>query len=54
MTLERPAAALAGGAGVSICAAPAASMAKKVAFLTHPDAYPYRADEVVVRETHMS
>ena len=54
MTLERPAAALAGGAGVSICTAPAASVAEKVAFLSRPDAYPHRADEVVVRETHMS
>ena len=54
MTLERPAAALAGGAGVSICTAPAASLADKVAFLSRPDAYPHRADEVIVRETHMS
>ena len=54
MTLERPAAALAGGAGVSICTAPAASVAEKVTFLSRPDAYPHRADEVVVRETHMS
>ena len=54
MTLERPAAALAGGAGVSTCAAPAASVAEKVAFLSRPDVYPHRADEVVVRETHMS
>ena len=54
MTLERPAAALAGGAGVSTCAAPAASVAEKVAFLSRPDAYPHRAEEVVVRETHMS
>jgi aminoglycoside phosphotransferase family enzyme len=54
MTLERPAAALAGGAGVSACTAPAASVAEKVAFLSRPDAYRHRADEVVVRETHMS
>ncbi|HYA81697.1 MAG TPA: hypothetical protein VED87_12305 [Methylocystis sp.] len=54
MTLERPAAALAGGAGVSICTAPATSVAEKVAFLSRPDAYPHRADEVAVRETHMS
>ena len=30
------------------------SLANKVAFLSRPDAYPHRADEVVVRETHMS
>ena len=53
MTLERPAAALAGGAGVSICTAPATSVAEKVAFLSRPDAYPHRADEVVVRETYV-
>ena len=52
--MERSAAALADGAGVSACTAPAAGVAEKVAFLSRPDAYPHRADEVVVRETHMS
>ncbi|MGZ8323915.1 MAG: hypothetical protein ACXWVL_00395 [Rhodoplanes sp.] len=54
MTLERPAQALADGAGVSASSAPEASLADKVAFLSRPDAYPHRVDEVVVRETHMS
>ncbi len=54
MTLERSAAALADGAGVFACSAPAVGVAEKVAFLSRPDAYPHRADEVVVRETHMS
>lgn len=54
MILDRLAEALADGAGMSACAALTASVADKVAFLSSPDAYPHRADEVVVRETHMS
>ncbi len=54
MILDDPAEALADGAGMSACAAPTASVADKVAFLSRPDAYPHRVDEVVVRETHMS
>jgi aminoglycoside phosphotransferase family enzyme len=52
MILERPVAALAGGAGIS--ASPAVSLGEKVAFLSRPDAYPHRVDAVAVRETHMS
>lgn len=55
MTVARAAAALADSdLGALAGVPPAASLAAKVAFLSRADAYPHRADAVLVRETHMS